>query len=103
MQIDPSELTVDLLIVDASAVAVRLDRLRSYEDRTAIRNEAIYGWREYAALQERRSLADLTPQDSTTLQILLDTVLARLKFLDRWSQASSSVLPNCDDAASLKR
>jgi hypothetical protein len=82
MQSVPAGFVLDQLIVDCAEVALRLE-LVSRANLTAAASGYEKGCRDYQMLLRRRDGLSIPLEQAGLVQIMLDRICARLKFLER--------------------
>jgi hypothetical protein len=82
MQQDTTYISVNQFILDCTDVSSRLDSVPR-ADRVAIAEALEKGHLDYAVLLYRRRLMSVSTQDAALIQVILDGLRARLKFLER--------------------
>jgi hypothetical protein len=75
--------SVNQFILECSEAASRLDRVSTRDAKAVFAAALALAKQEYRALLQQRDLLPLTPQDAPLVQIMLDNLKARLKFLEK--------------------
>lgn len=78
---NPLFFAVNQFILDATEAAARLDVAISQRDRDAICRALQRGREDYAALLITRDSLLMQPDDTSLVNVLLDNLQARMKFL----------------------
>lgn len=74
-------IAVNQFILDATEAGARLDAVSTQKDRSVLVLALQKGHEDYAALLKRRDTLSMRPGDTALVNVLLDSVEARMKFL----------------------
>ena len=74
---------VNEFILECSEISRRLDAISTRDDRRGRVVALELGRREYGRLETRRAMLAMTAAEARLVQIMLDGLLARLKFLEK--------------------
>lgn len=78
-----SNLTVEQLIGECTELSRQLDSIGSRDDRAMIALTLEQGWKSYRNLRTSGDALSMTASEVALVQIMLDGLLARLKFLEK--------------------
>lgn len=79
----PNPLTVEQFILQCSEISRHLDAISTRDDRRAIALALEQGRKDYESLRRQRDALLLAASEAPLIQIMLDGLLARLKFLEK--------------------
>lgn len=79
----PGELTVEQYILECGELSRQLDAIGSRDDRRAIAVALEQGRKDYDSLRKKGDTIAMTASEASLARIMLDGVLARLKFLEK--------------------
>ena len=79
----PAESTVERYILECSELARQLDSLSSRDDRRAIAAAVEQGRKDYESLRRKADTMAMTAPEASLARIMLDGLMARLKFLEK--------------------
>jgi hypothetical protein len=78
-------LSVDEFLVNCSAIESRLDEVGARDGPVLIATVVVLAQQEYRSLLERRELLPTAQRNAPLIQFMLDSLRARLKFLEKFA------------------